>query len=479
MAEGFVVRCVASRRTRISLQDTHTWALFFRKTALALEEGIWVLEHPGGLLQDLQTPAGARFGEDFHDERMRDFLDGAIGYRALREVAKAGLRREAHEILDATGKIVARLEVTRLEEPAGGVFATLQPLLGYESEAIGILAALRDSGCETATESLVEAVCRLCDIQPVAYSSKPRLTASPQSTAAEAVMEILTSLLEIARWNEFGIVGDVDSEFLHDFRVALRKLRSVLSLTKGVFTEEATLRWKRQIGDVCRKTNALRDMDVQLLTRERLCAMLPEELRHGLDTFFEESSKTRAVHARKVSALLSSKSYTALVSGLPQEWQDATHHGPSATLAIGAMAAERLRKRFRRIRKLQKSIAPSTPDAAIHSLRIECKKMRYLLDSFGGLFPADLVEPLAKDLARVQNRLGRYNDTSVQQDHFLKRAQACLDSGDCSLALSLGGLIGSLHHEHAALRERVVESLEAFCDRDHRDLVTRIARSLP
>ncbi|MFY7999813.1 MAG: CHAD domain-containing protein, partial [Candidatus Kapaibacteriota bacterium] len=47
--------------------------------------------------------------------------------------------------------------------------------------------------------------------------------------------------------------------FLHDYRVSLRKLRSVTGQMKGVFPEHLTEAWKKQIGDLCRRTNALRD----------------------------------------------------------------------------------------------------------------------------------------------------------------------------------------------------------------------------
>jgi CHAD domain-containing protein len=470
----FQSRCVASRRSRISMRDTHTWALFFEKRALAVEDGSWVLESPEALVCDSRTPSSVRFAEAFEDNRLRGLLEDSIGVRALREVLRAELRRESHDILDAAEKVVARLEVTRPALPIDGVFITLQPLMGYEAEAGRAREILAASGCIAAPESLVDALYREHGVQPVAYSAKPRLTASAESSSVEAVSEILRGLLDVARWNESGIVGDVDTEFLHDYRVALRKIRSVLSLTKGVFTAEATIRWKKQLGDVCRKTNALRDLDVQLLSRERLCAMLPEELRHGLDAFFAESEKARAVHVRKVAAFLRSKPYLSLIAGLAAEWEDATHHGEAGKTPIGEMATERLRKRFRRIRKLQRAIGPSTPDGAIHAIRIECKKMRYLLDCFGRLYPDESAAPLGKSLARVQNRLGRYNDTSVQQEHFLERAHRCLDTGDCRMALALGGLIGSLHHEHAALRDKVVEALESFCDRGHRSLVDQL-----
>ena len=88
--------------------------------------------------------------------------------------------------------------------------------------------------------------------------------------------------------------------------------------------------------------------------------------------------------------------------------------------------------------------------------------MRYLLECFGHLFPAESVDPLARQLAKLQNVLGRFNDTSLQQKYLLQQAAGHLESGETRLALSLGGLIGSLHHEQSALRNKVSARLHRF-----------------
>jgi CHAD domain-containing protein len=233
---------------------------------------------------------------------------------------------------------------------------------------------------------------------------------------------------------------------------------------KGVFPEHLTEAWKKQIGDLCRRTNALRDFDVYLLSRRRLENMLPEELRGGLESFFEALRTEREVEAAQVADFLNSASYKNQIATLQDAWASSHSIEPSPNSArpILEVAGERIYKRFRRIRKTSKSITSETPDSMIHSIRIDCKKMRYLLECFGQLFAPDSVDLLASGLSKLQNRLGRYNDTSLQQDYLLQHAGRHLESGDTRLALSLGGLIGSLHHEHAALREKLCASLEAF-----------------
>jgi CHAD domain-containing protein len=301
-------------------------------------------------------------------------------------------------------------------------------------------------------------------VRPTPYSLKLRLAFAPETHARTVLLEIFSSLLSIARWNEEGIIKDIDTEFLHDFRVSLRKLRSVTGQMKGVFPEHLTEAWKKQIGDLCRRTNALRDYDVYLLSRRRLENMLPEELRGGLNSFFEELKAERHGEAARAAEFFRSDAYKNQITSLQDAWASAhtIEASPNSSRPIFEVAGERILKRFRRIRKTTKAITPDTPDAVIHSIRIDCKKMRYLLECFGHLFPAETVDPLARQLAKLQNRLGRYNDTSVQQDYLLQHAGRHLESGDTRLALSLGGLIGSLHHEHAALREKLCATLNRF-----------------
>ncbi|MBV5350427.1 CHAD domain-containing protein, partial [bacterium] len=53
--------------------------------------------------------------------------------------------------------------------------------------------------------------------------------------AREATGRIVRAMLELIAANFAGIVNDLDTEFLHDYRICLRKIRSLLSLVKGVY----------------------------------------------------------------------------------------------------------------------------------------------------------------------------------------------------------------------------------------------------
>jgi CHAD domain-containing protein len=465
--EGLAMRRINSESSHCDFYDTHIWSLWFSNAILAHERG-WMLQNGSQAFESAETADIPRLAEDFPEGPLRTRLEDVTDIRALRKTASLRLERELFEGQDASGKAIFRLSLCRIasarSKKARTTLLEILPIRGVKFRSETLVQALLNGDCRPTHENLVQEAYKLCRVRPAPYSLKLRLAFAPETHSRTVLLEIFSSLLSIARWNEEGIIKDIDTEFLHDYRVSLRKLRSVTGQLKGVFPAHLTEAWKKQIGDLCRRTNALRDFDVYLLSRRHLENMLPEELRGGLDSFFEELKAERHLEAARVAEFFRSDTYKNHIASLQDTWgsahsMDAT---PNSTRPILEVAGERILKRFRLIRKISKSITPETPDPVIHSIRIDCKKMRYLLECFGHLFPAETVDPLARQLAKLQNRLGRYNDTSLQQDYLLQHAGRHLESGDTRLALSLGGLIGSLHHEHAALREKLCATLDQF-----------------
>ena len=476
---GLRLRRLRSDSGTCDFFDTHVWSLWFSDAILAREKG-WTLQVGGEAFGAPETSQTPKFATDFPEGPLREHLRDLADIRALRKTASVLLHREFWEAHDASGKALLRLSLCRIASASSKKFRTtlleILPVRGGKTANEIIFQSLLEKGWRPTHENLVQEAYKLCKVRPAPYSLKLRLAFAPETHARTVLLEIFSCLLSIARWNEEGVIKDIDTEFLHDYRVSLRKLRSVTGQMKGVFPENLTEAWKKQIGDLCRRTNALRDYDVYLLCRDRLEKMLPEELRGGLDAFFKELKAERHIEAARIAKFLRSETYKHQVASLQEAWASAHSIEPTlnSALPILEVAGERILKRFRRIRKRSKSIKPETPDSVIHSIRIDCKKMRYLLECFGHLFPSEAVDPLARQLSKLQNRLGRYNDTSLQQDYLLQYAGRNLESGDTRLALSLGALIGSLHQEHAALREKLCDTLKTFT----REANARTAASL-
>jgi CHAD domain-containing protein len=65
--------------------------------------------------------------------------------------------------------------------------------------------------------------------------------------------------------------------------------------------------------------------------------------------------------------------------------------------------------------KKGRAIKKSSPPAKLHRLRIECKKLRYLLEFFSSLYDQKEIGRLVRALKKLQNNLGDFNDFAVQR----------------------------------------------------------------
>ena len=109
--------------------------------------------------------------------------------------------------------------------------------------------------------------------------------------ADAAAKLILTHLLHTMEANEAGVREDLDSEFLHDFRVAIRRTRSGLSQIKDVLPKSITREFAERFANLGSQTNRLRDLDVYLLQQESYRRMLGPDIRPALAPLFDELAR--------------------------------------------------------------------------------------------------------------------------------------------------------------------------------------------
>ena len=72
-----------------------------------------------------------------------------------------------------------------------------------------------------------------------------------------------------------GTIADLDSEFLHDFRVSVRRSRAVQRELKGVFAPAELARFRAEFRWLQQVTGDARDLDVYVLEFERCARWCP------------------------------------------------------------------------------------------------------------------------------------------------------------------------------------------------------------
>ncbi len=285
-----------------------------------------------------------------------------------------------------------------------------------------------------------------------------------------------------------GAVADVDSEFLHELRVALRRSRSVARQFAGVFPPAPLARMRRELRWLQQATGQARDLDVHLLDLDELRAALPAAAAADLaplrDVVVE---RRRAAHLRSRRALRSKRARTLLAewSALVDELASApaeftllpADDRPDAGRPVVELAGERIRAAHRRMVKAGRRIDDSSPPEELHELRKKGKELRYLLELFGGLYPERVVKPLISGLKALQDTLGRFQDREVQAQLLRESADAVGGrEGGAAALMAMGSAVDRLDAEQSAAREQFAQRFAAFAAHPRRAVVERTFR---
>jgi CHAD domain-containing protein len=361
------------------------------------------------------------FSHQFNPGKVRQTLEPLLGVRAL--LAVCTLECEAHhlDILNNDEKIVLRVLIEQFDLLNNRL--TLFPVKGYDKVAERVSKLVTQELGLTAVDKpvLLDAL-RLQGRQPKDYSSKLDIRLTPEMRADAACKAILSYLLRVIKLNEQGTIADTDSEFLHDFRVAVRRTRVALSQVKNVLPEDALIRYKEFFSWLGQITGETRDLDVYLMNFEQYKKKLPAVIRQSINPlqYFLTAKKEKS-HKQLAKKLRSSKYLTTL-----GEWEAYLSSNPinspaepvNAKLTIKELADKRIWKTYKLVIREGEAISRHSPSEALHKLRKTCKKLRYLMEFFQSLYPEDRTDKLIKRLKQLQEVLGEYQDYSVQQEQL-------------------------------------------------------------
>ncbi len=427
--------------------DTFDWRLFRKRLVLEkvkFQDKTELQFHSfdGQLVSDTLLSAEPGFVWDLPESSLREKLAPIVEMRRLLPLAEVSFHGSRFNVLNADEKTVARVLMrqrkaarpweSKLEE-ALPVSLEVVSIRGYEKEYSRIIYFVEShlpvgkvSASELATS--LELVGRT----PCDYSSKLRVDLEPGMAACEAVREIFRKLLDALLVNEKGTRLDLDSEFLHDFRVAIRRTRAALTQLKSVISPEIRNRFRPEFSWLGSLTGPGRDLDVSLLKMPEYRNRVPQSARDHLEPLTDFLVAEKADERKRLIAALDSERYLNLVT----DWRAVLDDGPgtasdapAAATPIKEVASKRIWKIYRRVLKMgTREVGPAEVEV-LHRLRIECKKLRYMMEFFRTLYEPKELKGLIKILRRLQDNLGDFNDCEVQQVKLREFARAMMDRG--------------------------------------------------
>jgi len=384
---------------------------------------------------------------------LRELLEPVVGVRALLPVARAVSRVRRQRVLNSDAKTVARLSVDQMSVsyPAKAETAPRLSVLairGYQGQANRLSARLAAAhGIRPGATSPLEDALAAAGTQPAGRTRAIHLTAG--MPAATALAAILTSLLDTVEANVRGTIRDIDTEFLHDLRVGVRRTRSALKLAGAALPDGMAARYRpgfKWLGDL---TTPTRDLDVYLLGFGEMTAGLVGATHAELEPFGQYLHRARAsAHRDLVRGLRSAR-----FSHLADEWRHdlAGARRGRKRPTVGELAAQQMAVAQRRALRAGQRITAGSPSTDLHELRKKCKELRYLVEMFGSLHdPAQRWQAI-RELKALQDCLGEFQDAEVQRDEIRAFADRMLAERSATAAtlLAMGEIAAGL-----AVRQR-------------------------
>jgi triphosphatase len=278
------------------------------------------------------------------------------------------------------------------------------------------------------------------------FKAKPA-TITALMTPVEAFRNIALGCLEHFQRNEKGLKKGDGPEFVHQARVALRRLRSAIKLFAPVLPAEFVAAYGQTWQTLASALGEARNWDVFLdETLPPIQAAFPE---NGDIRRLRDEARRRSKAARRaVIRILAVKEYPRLLV----EFTAAIYAlSDTLPLPLQDFVEDRISSHARRARKLAVSHATLKPDDR-HRMRICFKKLRYTLEFFAPLLPPKPLQTYLATLSHLQDELGLIND-QVTAEALIKDALAKKPDGP---------IHGWVAGRHALLVNQLPQTLAAW-----------------
>ena len=423
-----------------------------------------------------------RFARDLPTGHFRDRLEPVLEMRELAPKLRIRSRVTTLRILNKDEKTVAYLvaEENTLPRQKGLRSGTLDnrvaviAVRGFPKPGRELAKFLQEQGLSPAQGDLMQTALSLFGEAPGSYSSKLDLKLEPAMRADQASKLILHRLLDIMLQNEAGTRIGSDTEFLHDFRVAIRRTRSALSQIKSVFPKQIVDRYKNEFAWLGQITTPSRDLDVYLLTFDEYRDSLPAHMQADIEPLRAFLLRHQKLENRALVKALDSARYRRII----QNWRhflDQPVNERSTLKNAGRpvieVASKRIWRIYRNAIKEGNAITAESPHEALHDLRKTCKKLRYMMEFFQSLYPSSDIKERIKVLKTLQDNLGDFQDYEVQVSTLKEFSHQMVAEGQVppDTLLAMGILIDGLERRQHQAREEFSGRFIGFSQQDNQE----------
>jgi CHAD domain-containing protein len=365
-----------------------------------------------------------QFAWDLPQGSVRQRIEPIVEMRRLLPLAEAEQDGVLLDVMDETHKTIARLDIVagRARAPKRQSawqplkpFLTLNALRGYDAQCAGPIAIIESRpGIERSDVALQGHVLRAIGASLPQDVSAYRVALEPTVRADVGALRMHRELLRLVIASHAGVLAALDGECLHEFRVGVRRARSLLEEIEGVLPQAETDHFRTELSWLGRVTGLARDLDVLLFWLRSASIELGDDRQGAILAQLEQE---RAGAQRALTEQLTSERCRQLLDRwkafVSEDVRSESADGVGA-LPLVKVVSRRCQALYRRTLSAIEHVRSDTPAHELHPILIDAQKLRDLIDAAASLYdPTDLAIVL-RALQPLQSVLGEFNDACAQ-----------------------------------------------------------------
>lgn len=220
--------------------------------------------------------------------------------------------------------------------------------------------------------------------------------------------------------NEAGTRLGEDIEALHDMRVATRRMRAAYRIFTAYFDPKVIKPFNKSLRQAGQTLGTVRDLDVLLERGEAYRSMLPQEQADALLPLLDDWRARREVARRALLDYLDGPAYRRFVAefraflSTPGAGARTIPPGEPVPYQVCHVVPRLIMERYEQVRAYEPVLRDGAPLPVYHMLRIDCKRLRYVLEFFRTVLGPETPE-LIKQVTAMQDLLGALQDAHVAE----------------------------------------------------------------
>ena len=275
--------------------------------------------------------------------------------------------------------------------------------------------------------------------------------------AALLALRCLLEQFEALLAEECMVIEDGAPKSVHQMRVSTRKLRAALRVFKQFSPVDAAREFKREFKWLASLLGDVRDLDVHREQCTHDTNKLGPELATCLDEYQSHLAREHEVAREHLLSGLKGERYRQLKAAFIEFLQGGlvpARQVPTRSSTIRKAAVRSIGKQYQRVRRHGRAITRKSSDEEFHALRIDCKRLRYLLEFYREVY-GPLFKGTVKRVKKLQDVLGALQDTCVASARLSNYAdQISTRDGTDQQQLALRQLIDHQDQQAIKLRHR-------------------------